>query len=167
MLSVDKSQLLALLVERLTEELGRVKGRAQREAEGATHEEARAEGDKDTRATEASYVARGLAERALRLEQGLKQLSHLTLLDCQRAGAIQASALIELEHDGQRALYFLLPAAGGEHLTLGDAEGAEQSIQTLTPTSPLGRALLGLGVGDEAEVESPQGPRFYEIIDLA
>ena len=58
-------------------------------------------------------------------------------------------------------------AAGGEHLTLGDAEGAEQSIQTLTPTSPLGRALLGLGVGDEAEVESPQGPRFYEIIDLA
>ncbi|MEY2937224.1 MAG: hypothetical protein RL033_7973, partial [Pseudomonadota bacterium] len=137
-------------------------GRAQREAEGATHEEARAEGDKDTRATEASYVARGLAERALRLEQGLKQLSHLPLLDCQRAGAIQASALIELEHEGQRALYFLLPAAGGEHLTLG-----EQSIQTLTPTSPLGRALLGLSVGDEAEVESPQGPRFYEIIALA
>ena len=158
---IDKTQLLALLVERLTQELGRVKGRAQREAEGATHEEARAEGDKDTRATEASYVARGLAERALRTEQALTQLSHLPLLDCHRTGTIMASALVELEHDGQRALYFLVPAAGGEHLTLG-----EQRVQTLTPTSPLGRALLGLGVGDEAEVESPQGPRCYEITAL-
>lgn len=164
---VDKSQLLALLVERLTEELGKVKGRAQREAEGATHEEARAESDKDMRATEASYVARGLAERAVRLEQALVQLSRLTLLDCRRAGTIQASALVEVEHEGQRSLYFLVPAGGGEHLTLAGAAGGAQRIQTLTPTSPLGRALLGLAVGDEAEVESPQGPRTYEILDLA
>jgi transcription elongation GreA/GreB family factor len=161
MLPVDKAQLLNLLIERLTEELARVKGRAQREAEGATHEEARAESDKDMRATEASYVARGLAERALRTEQALTLLSRLALLDCQRTGTIMASALVELAHEGQRSLYFLVPAAGGEHLTLG-----ERRIQTLTPTSPLGRALLGLGVGDEAEVESPQGPRFYEVTAL-
>ena len=55
---IDKTQLLALLVERLTAELARVRGQAQREAEAATHEEARAEGDKDMRATEASYIAR-------------------------------------------------------------------------------------------------------------
>lgn len=162
---VDKSQLLALLIERLTEELGKVRSRAQREAEGATHEEARAESDKDMRATEASYVARGLAERAVRLEQALTQLSRLQLLDCQRSGTIQASALVELEHAGQRSLYFMVPAGGGEHLTLESA--GSQRIQTLTPTSPLGRALLGLGVGDEAEVESPQGMRSYEIVALA
>jgi transcription elongation GreA/GreB family factor len=166
MAPLDKTQLLALLVERLTEELAKVKGRAQREAEGATHEEARAESDKDMRATEASYVARGLAERALRVEQALTQLSRLTLLDCRRSGTIQASALVELEHDGLRSIYFLVPAAGGEHLSIESAQGT-QRIQTLTPTSPLGRALLGLGVGDEAEVESPQGPRLYEIVDLA
>ena len=159
---IDKTQLLALLVERLTTELTRVRGQAQREAEGATHEEARAEGDKDTRATEASYIARGYAERAARLEQALAQLSHLQLRDCAKAGSIQASALLELEHRGNRSLYFLVPAAGGEHLTIGS-----EQIQTLTPTSPLGRALLGLGVGDEAEVESPQGTRSYEITDLA
>lgn len=167
MSTVDKTQLLALLIERLTEELGKVRGRAQREAEGATHEEARAESDKDMRATEASYVARGLAERAVRLEQALAQLARLSVLDCRRSGTIQASALVELEHEGQRALYFLVPAGGGEHLTLASPEAGAQRIQTLTPTSPLGRALLGLGVGDEAEVESPQGSRLYEIIDLA
>lgn len=162
MVAVDKARLLALLVERLTEELGKVKGRALREAEGATHEEARAESDKDMRSTEASYVARGLAERALRLEQALTQLSRLTLLDCRRAGIVQASALVEIDHEGQRSLYFMVPAAGGEHLELDG-----QRIQTLTPTSPLGRALLGLQVGDEAEVESPQGPRVYEVVALS
>ena len=55
-----------------------------------------------------------------------------------------------------------MPAAGGEHLTIDS-----QQVQTLTPTSPLGRALLGLGLGDEAEVESPQGARSYEVVDLA
>jgi transcription elongation GreA/GreB family factor len=162
MQTLDKAQLLALLVERLTAELARVRGQAQRAAEGATHEEARAEGDKDTRATEASYVARGYAERALRLEQALAQLARLELRDCAKIGTIQASALLEIEHAGQRSLYFMVPAAGGEHLVLAGAQ-----IQTLTPTSPLGRALLGLGVGDEAEVDSPQGPRLYEILALA
>jgi transcription elongation GreA/GreB family factor len=164
---IDKTQLLSLLVARLTEELEKVRGRAQREAEGATHEEARAESDKDMRATEASYVARGLAERAVRVEQALTQLARLTLLDCRRSNGIMASALVELEHEGQRSLYFLVPAAGGEHLTIAGRDGGDQRVQTLTPTSPLGRALLGLGVGDEAEVESPQGPRLYEITDLA
>ena len=159
---IDKTQLLALLVERLTGELTRVRGQAQREAEGATHEEARAEGDKDMRATEASYIARGYAERASRLEQALTQLSRLQLRDCAKAGSIQASALLELDHEGHKSIYFLVPAAGGEHLTIGS-----QQVQTLTPTSPLGRALLGLGVGDEAEVETPQGARSYEITDLA
>jgi transcription elongation GreA/GreB family factor len=139
-----------------------VRAQARSAAEGATHEEARAEGDKDTRATEASYVARGYAERALRLEQALTQLSHLRLVDCAAAGKVQASALLELEHAGQRSLYFLVPAAGGEHFTIDG-----QQLQTLTPTSPLGRALLGLEQGDEAEVESPQGMRVYEIVALA
>ena len=76
--------------------------------------------------------------------------------------AVLRSALLELDQDWHKSLYFLVPAAGGEHLALGSSR-----IQTLTPTSPLGRALLGLGVGDEAEVDSPQGPRVYEITELA
>jgi transcription elongation GreA/GreB family factor len=158
---IDKRALLELLTERLSGELTRAKTRAIHAAEGATHEEARAEGDKDTRATEASYVARGHAERTLRLERALAQLSHLELVDCAAAGSVRASAIVELEHSGQRALYFFVPAAGGEHFPWGT-----QTIQTLTPTSPLGRAVLGLRLGDEAEVESPQGLRVYEITRL-
>lgn len=158
---IDKRTLLSLLMERLSGELARAKTHASHAAEGATHEEARAEGDKDMRATEASYIARGHAERTLRLERALTQLSHLELVDCSGTGSVRASALVELEHEGQRSLYFFVPAGGGEHFTLGT-----QTIQTLTPTSPLGRAVLGLQLGDEAEVESPQGTRVYEITHL-
>lgn len=161
MQSIDKRALLSQLTERLASELTRAKTQATQAAEGATHEEARAEGDKDTRATEASYIARGHAERTLRIERALTQLSHLELIDCRAAGSVRASAIVELEHEGQRSLYFFLPAAGGEHFTWGT-----EAIQTLTPTSPLGRALLGLQLGDEAEVETPQGTRVYEITRL-
>jgi transcription elongation GreA/GreB family factor len=40
------------------------------------------------------------------------------------------------------------------------------TVQSLNPSSPLGSALMGLSVGDEAEVESPQGVRVYEIVSL-
>ncbi len=36
----------------------------------------------------------------------------------------------------------------------------------LTLSSPLGSALLGQSVGDEVELESPQGTRVYEVVDV-
>lgn len=159
MVEFDKSKLLAALRAQLTAELARSKARALDAAEGATHEENRAEGDKDMRSTEASYVARGHAERTQKLEQALVQLGALELRDFGPKAAIGTSALLELQHRNQRLYYFLVPAAGGEKLAFADVE-----VQTITPTSPLGAALLGLGEGDEAEVSSPQGVRSYEII---
>lgn len=157
MVAIDKKQLLTLLIQQLSDELARSRAQALSAAEGATHEDNRAEGDKDMRATEASYIARGYAERAGKLEQAVALLSRLDL--AHPKSAIQSSALVELEHDAQRAWYFLVPAAGGEHLSL-----AGQAIQTLTPTSPLGRALLGLNEGDEVDVETPQGVRSYTVL---
>ncbi len=33
--------------------------------------------------------------------------------------------------------------------------------------SPLGRALIGRGVGDSVEVESPRGTRYYEVVKIS
>lgn len=156
---LDKTELLATLRAELTAELARSKARALDAAEGATHEENRAEGDKDMRSTEASYVARGHAERTLQLEQALVLLGALELREFGAKSAIATSALVELEHQGRRLHYFLVPAAGGERLGFGGV-----TVHTITPSSPLGAALLGLGEGDEAEVSSPQGVRTYEVV---
>ncbi len=159
---LDKAALLAALRDGLAGELERVKARALDAAQGATHEENRAEGDKDMRSTEASYVARGLAERAVELERALTKLATVSVRAFSAAAGIETSALIAASCDGRRIVYFLVPAAGGERLSFAGVE-----INTLTPSSPLGRALLGLSAGDEAEVSTPQGLRSYEVLEVA
>lgn len=161
---LDKKSLLESLKARLEAELKSAQKRAKDAAEGATHEENRAEGDKDMRATEASYVARGQAGRASEMEEAFLRVSTLELLPFKPGARIAISALIELELGGKRLHYFLVPAVGGERLRQGDVE-----VQTLTPQSPLGRALLGLTEGDEAELpgrEPGAARRVYEVVKV-
>lgn len=164
MADLDKRALLESLKQKLEAELLKAQKRAKDAADGATHEENRAEGDKDMRATEASYVARGQAGRASEMEEALTRVSALELLPFDDDSRIAMSALVEVELRGKRLTYFLVPAAGGERL-----EQAGVEVQTLTTQSPLGRALLGLTVGEEAELpaRSPgEGPRVYEILHV-
>lgn len=160
--AVDKHELLRELKAQLSAELERGRRRALDAAEGATHEENRAEGDKDMRATEASYVARGQAQRVQELDAALTRLNAMPILEFAADARIQCSAVVLLEHAGRRTRYFLVSAAGGHKLLCTGAE-----IQTLTTQSPLGSALLGLSVGDEAELEGAGAPRVYRVLDVS
>jgi transcription elongation GreA/GreB family factor len=160
---LDKKQLHALLKEHLEQELDKAHRRAKEAVDGATHEENRAEGDKDMRATEASYVARGISGRVIEMEEAKLRVGALELLSFEGGARIAMSALVELAHNDRKFYYFLVPAAGGERLRLGAVE-----VQTLTTQSPLGRALLGLSEGDEAELPGRPGEpsRVYEIVSV-
>lgn len=154
-----KAALLAALRASLSEELERITRQAKDAAEGATHEDAKPEGDKDMRSTEASYIARGQAARAREIADALARLESMPLLRFEAEARIEASALVEVENDGKRSLYFLVPAAGGRVV---EADGVR--AQTLATTSPLGRALLGLTAGDDAEVATPQGLKEHAVL---
>ncbi len=162
MAEIDKRALLEALKQRLEADLSRAHKRAKDAVDGATHEENRAEGDKDMRATEASYVARGHSERVVEMEEALARLNTLELLSFEPGARIAMSALVELRHHDRRLHYFLVPSAGGERLPSAGVE-----VQTLTTQSPLGALLLGLTEGDEAELpaRSPgELARAYEVI---
>lgn len=161
---LDKKALLESLKTRLESELAKAHKRARDAAEGATHEENRAEGDKDMRATEASYVARGQAGRVSEMEEALLRVGALELLSFAPGQRIAISALVELDLDGKQLCYFLVPAAGGEKLQQAGIE-----VQTLTTQSPLGRVLLGLHEGDDCELPARQPgerARVYEIVKV-
>jgi transcription elongation GreA/GreB family factor len=160
---IDKKHVLAALRERLTAELEKAQKRAKDAADGATHEENRAEGDKDMRATEASYVARGISGRVVEMEEALLRVNALELVSFPKGARIAITALVDLSHDGRKFHYFLVPAAGGERIQLGNVE-----VQTLTTQSPLGKALLGLSEGEEAELPGRAGepPRIYEVVKV-
>jgi transcription elongation GreA/GreB family factor len=125
--------------------------------EGATHEEAKPENDKDTRALEQSYLARGEALRIEELRAGLAEVQAMTLRSFGEGKPAALGALIVAEEgDGEVALW-LAPYGGGSRL-------ADDSVQVVTPKSPLGRALLGKCAGDECEVVLAGRTRVLSLV---
>jgi transcription elongation GreA/GreB family factor len=157
--ALDKDEALRVLRELVAEDLARAAD-AQRETQrGATHEEAKPENDKDTRALEATYLARGLAERVAALENAAAALAGLKLRGFDADTPIALGAIVTLAPEqGAAASYFIVPAAGGLKLKVGS-----ELLTTVTLDAPLGRALLGAYEGDEVSVQTPQGPRSLEI----
>jgi transcription elongation GreA/GreB family factor len=120
--------------------------RAHRAAlEGATHEEAKPENDKDTRALEQSYLARGEALRVEDLRQGLLAVRAMATRRFAGNEPVTVGALIATEQEGATVVLLLAPFGGGTRLAGG-------AVQVVTPQSPLGRALLGKRAGDDCEV---------------
>ena len=122
--------------------------------EGATHAESRAESDKDTRALEQTYLARGQALRVAELQAALTDLAAWRPRRFAAADAVALGAVVTVDEVGARRVLFLAPAGGGNTLA-GD-------VQVVTPHSPLGRALLGKQAGDD--VELPR--RSLEIVSV-
>jgi transcription elongation GreA/GreB family factor len=156
---MNKLALLEDLKRQVAAEIDANTRRALDAAEAATHEENRAESDKDMRSTEASYVARGQAERVRELELARAALQSMVVRSFSDNEPIEASALVDLEHGQGVATYFLVPAAGGYTVHAGS-----ESAQTLATRSPLGTALLGLSEGDDAEVKTGNGTRTYAVL---
>lgn len=154
----EKAQVLEALIQHVTSSLAHVAQHAEEIRRDATHSEARPENDKDTRALEQTYLARG---QAMRAEAMIEQLALLRSLDVSRLREdepIRSGALVALEDDGGERLLFMAPFGGGAQLTVG-----RHSIQVVTPVSAMGRALLGKREGDDIEVRVPTGARDYTV----
>lgn len=137
-----KQALMAELIERLTEALDVSQAAHRAAVEGATHEQAKPENDKDTRGLEQSYLARG---QALRIAEQTAQLAALKVLPLRRmseTAPIDMGALVTLSEGDTTACYLILPGGGGLMLDNG-------AVQVVTPTAPICRAMIGKRVGDE------------------
>jgi transcription elongation GreA/GreB family factor len=126
--------------------------------EGATHDEARAENDKDTRGLEQSYLARGQAQRVTELETAVAETTALALRSFGPGAAVAMSALVTVDEDGTEQRFFLAPHGGGTLLPSG--------VQVVTPSSPLGRALLGKQLDDEVELRLPGRVRRFIVTEI-
>ncbi|MBU6283285.1 hypothetical protein KGQ64_13660, partial [bacterium] len=148
----DKRKILQRLCERLAERVDQMRASQLETRAGATHPETRQEHPKDTRAIEAGYLARGLAGRVETLQEDLVALQRMELRDFGPGAPVALGALIEVERaGGGRAVYFLLPVAGGEAV---EVDGGE--VLVVTPASPIGEAMMGAVCGDELEVRGPR-----------
>lgn len=156
----DKKRALAdLLLTKLADELANMRRAAKDAREAATHEEAKPENDKDTRALEASYLAGAQAARAREIEGAMKAIEAMPLLDLTDK-AIQSSAVVTLEdEDASRSTFFVAPFGGGITLSIDGL-----SAQVVTPRSPRGQALLGHARGDVIEARGTRRGAARELV---
>jgi hypothetical protein len=159
--TIDKRALIALLRDDLRGEIAVMTRAANDAREAATHEEARPENDKDTRAVEAAYLAGAQAERVRELERVMGALGSLELLVFGPGDPIAASAVVHVDVEGARHHYLLAPHGGGLR-----AEHDGVMVQVITLSSPIGQALLHKSAGDVVELSTPRGKRECEILEV-
>lgn len=154
--AVRKAELKRELLEQLEAQLAAARASHAAATEGAISDEARPENDKDTRGLEQSYLARGYAQRVAELEAALTAVGAMTVAKSPRV-AIGALVTIE-ENESERSLYI---AAHGGGLVL------TESVTVVTPTSPMGRALLGKSADDDCELVAGGVTRALVIAAVA
>jgi transcription elongation GreA/GreB family factor len=104
-------------------------------------------------------TAQDIADRVDDIKKQLTMYKFLPVRPYTAEDVICPGGLVELEINQMHAFYLLVPAGGGL-VTRVDGK----AVQVITPNSPLGDALLGKKVGDEAEVTVGGKPRHYKVV---
>lgn len=157
----DKTEIIAQIRMKLETELQSVTQAAKAAHEAATHEESKAEDQHDTRGLESSYLAGAAEQRAADIQKQIHHYKFLEPKNFKPEDAVGPTAVVEVESDGKRSLYFVAVLGGGMRVQVGS-----QSIQVITPHSPLGEEIVGRKAGDVLEIEAQGVVREYEILSI-
>ena len=159
---LDKGTIVQLIVEHLNANLAMFMNAAKSAHAVATNEENIADNKYDTLSLEASYLAQGQANRAQEARLAIDGYQSLSIRQFDEDSAIAVTALVVLEsEDGSLMTVFIGPYAGG--LTV-EANGRE--VVVITPTSPLGKGLIGKGLGDTVTLRVEEVRKELEIVDV-
>ena len=142
--------------DRLTAELQHLSGPGRVEI-AQKIEAAREEGDlRENGGYHAAKEEQGKIE--LRIRQLTQLLEHAKVGDSVQAGVAVPGAVVTIAFDGDEddTLTFLL----------GSREDAADNMEVYSPKSPLGGAINGKKIGEQAEYELPNGqPMRVKLID--
>ncbi len=155
---MDKSALTRSIIAQLEAELALQTEAALGSRNEATNEESRAEDKYDMRSQSAAYLAAGQARLASEIADAIGAWKALSLRVFGPGDGIAAGALVTLEVDGRRAAYLMGPLSGGL-----EASDGESVAIVVTGASPLGRQLVGRGVGDLVQIAGALGPVIHRI----
>jgi transcription elongation GreA/GreB family factor len=140
---VNKADLREAILRQLQGELAVQANAAQSARDEAISEESRAENKWDTHSQEAAYLAEGQARMAGEIRASLDLYASLPFPTLSPTDPIVLGALVQIEAGSRRSWYFLGPRAGGLELLVDGRD-----VLVLTPSSPLGRQLIGKRAGD-------------------
>jgi hypothetical protein len=155
---ISKRVIVRQIIEHLTEQLATLAGASRAMHADASDEQNKAEDKYDTRGLETAYLASSQARLATETELALAVYQTIKLAKFQESTPIDLTALVELEFNGARALYFLGPKTGGVEIR---HKGTE--VMVITPESPLGQQLLGKKVGDRVKLQTRGAAQEFRV----
>lgn len=158
---MNKKKLISYLAEKIAQELTAITEAAKNTYDVATHEDNKPENKYDTRGLEASYLAGAQAKRVVDMKEVLAIFENLPIKNFTENDKITATALVEVLLNDKTSFVLLMPKGGGQTVIFED-----QSVQVITPESPLGKSLIGRLVGDVVVLEAGQKKREYEIVSI-
>jgi transcription elongation GreA/GreB family factor len=163
---MDKVLMLEQLATRIRESAQVAKREQEAAAEAArdaaTPDEKRADGRV---ALEFSSLAKAQGRRAG------AALDDLAAIEAFRPTKVSATrpqvamgAIVEIEDGDEGRTVFLAPVGAGIELTMPDGDGY---VTVVTPSSPLGKAILGRTLGDSVEVVVKNEAREWTVTFIA
>jgi transcription elongation factor GreA len=106
----------------------------------------------------AAKDAQGKMESRIRqIDQVIR--NHEIVRRDERAGTVQYASIVKVVYEGDDESDF-------QEFFIGSIEEKPEDVLVASPTSPLGQALLGKGVGDSVEYEAPSGVLKVKIVGL-
>jgi transcription elongation GreA/GreB family factor len=159
---MNKQNLIQKILIRLGAELEGYFRAARLAHDEATHEQSKAENKYDTRGLEASYLAHGQSRQAGEIQAAIAAFESM---DVRRFGAgdpIGTGALVELEHDGKRTVFFIATRAGGMEVA-----HEKQTVLVITPHSPMGEQLHGKKQGDLVQLPAGGALIQYRVVKVS
>lgn len=147
----SRAEALDAVLAALRETLATLEAAANLARDEATHEDTKQEGKYDTRAIEAGYLAGAQARRAVEAADALRRIAALPRAE-RDDDVVAGPCLVTLRSDaGVERCYLLAPCAGGLVARVGETD-----VRVVTPSSPLGAALLGAEVDDEVRADGSE-----------
>jgi transcription elongation GreA/GreB family factor len=159
---IPKRVIVQRIIEQLTDKLATLAGASRAMHADASDEQNKAEDKYDTRGLETAYLASSQARLATETEQALAVYHRLELRKFGENVPIDVTALVELEANGTRTLYFLGPNAGGMEI---NHRGSE--ILVITTESPLGRQLVGKKAGDHLKLDTRGPSQEFRVVSVS
>ena len=135
---------------------------AQRAIETATDKASEAEIKYDTFGLEASYLAHGQSKRVAECETDLITFKKLKVTGHLPEDPVSIGSLVNIEDEkSAHQLVFISPVAGGLKV-----QYKQNVINLVTPSSPIGKAIMLSKLGDEIEVSPGEEKKYYQITDI-
>lgn len=159
---MDKARLHQTIITALEVVLDTSKKAPIQAHEAATNGETVAENKYDTFGLEASYLAAGQSRRVSECEENVKIFKLFEVQDFKPESLIRLGVLIELE-DAQSNIktLFLSSVSGGLKVSFNQLE-----VTLVTPSAPLGCALMSHGLDDDITVLMGHERQSYIVLKI-